>query len=99
MPISFGTSTSVISLPARFGGLVGWPPSYGFDAGAAAASAPQASGLVGRSSAPSHFAAALAPVDHAASAMAAAVVRRYLDCIIASFPASPRGSRLTLRYL
>src|ERR1700689_1697085 len=61
MPISFGTSTTVISLPALSGALAAWPPSYGLAAaGAAAPPASQASGLVGRSSAPSHLLAAFA---------------------------------------
>src|SRR5436309_2931131 len=51
MPISLGTSTTLIFLPLRLGGLVGEPPSYGF-ADALAGVASQASGLVGRSSPP-----------------------------------------------
>src|SRR5580658_8092342 len=76
MPISLGTSTRVISLPALSGGLVACPPSYGFAAaGAAAPLASQASGLVGRSSAPSHLLAALAPpAANARATIAAAVV-------------------------
>src|SRR5579871_5857033 len=89
MPISFGTSTTLISLPALLGGFVGWPPSYFTGAAGAGAPAPHSSGLVGKSSPPSHLLAAFAPVAHAASAIAAAVVRRYLAFIMASFPASP----------
>src|SRR5262245_25689007 len=52
MPISLGTSTSVMSLPVLAGALVGWPPSYAL---AATVPAPpsQGSGFTARSSAPS----------------------------------------------
>src|SRR5208283_129982 len=93
MPISFGTSTMVISLPALFGGLVGCPPSYFTGAVAAAAPVPHSSGLVGRSSPPSHLLAAFAPAPQTDSAKAAAaVVMRYFVIIVASFPASPQNA-------
>src|ERR1700684_1616872 len=61
MPISFGTSTMAISLPALSGALAAWPPSYGSAAaGPVPPLAAQASGLVARSSAPSHLLAAFA---------------------------------------
>src|SRR6266542_5938651 len=59
MPMSFGTSTTVIFLPLRLGALVGCPPSYGLaTAGALALS--QGSGWVGRSSPPVQVDAAAA---------------------------------------
>src|ERR1700728_1420474 len=75
MPISLGTSTTVISLPALSGALAAWPPSYGLAAaGSAAPLASQASGLVGRSSAPSHLPAAFAPLAANARATIVAAV-------------------------
>src|SRR5208283_901619 len=102
MPISFGTSTTVISLPALSGGLVGCPPSYFIGAGAGGAPIPHSSGLVGRSSPPSHLAAAFAPVAQTDSAnAAAAVVTRYLDVIV-MFPSLLRrpcaANSLTIRH-
>src|ERR1700734_3716956 len=79
MPISFGTSTTVISLPDLSGALVAWPPSKGLAAaGAAAPLASQASGLVGKSSAPSHLLAAFAPpaANDSANIAAAVVVNK-----------------------
>src|SRR5258707_4397625 len=79
MPISFGTSTMVISLPDLSAALVGRPPSYALAAaGAAAPPASQASGLVGRSSAPSHLLAAFAllATNDKANIAAAVVVNK-----------------------
>src|SRR6185503_1998415 len=75
MPMSFGTSTSVISLPARSGALVAAPPSYGFDV-ILPAPPSQGSGLVGRSSAPCHLSAAKAG---AANALARSATLRILS--------------------
>ena len=51
MPISFGTSTTLIVLPLRSGAPAAVPPLYGMDL-AAAGVASQESGFVGRSSPP-----------------------------------------------
>src|SRR5208283_4293079 len=85
MPISFGTSTRTISLPALSGGLVGWPPSYFMGAAAAAPPASQASGLVGRSSPPSHLPAAFAALAaNARATIVAAVLVSNLAFILGS---------------
>src|ERR1700722_12442145 len=79
MPISFGTSTRVISSPALSGGLVGWPPPNPWaPPGPPPPLASQASGPVGRSSAPSHLPAALAPpaANDRANTAAAVVVNK-----------------------
>src|ERR1700735_5385589 len=79
MPISFGTSTMVISLPDLSAAPAALPPSNGLAAsGVAAPPASQPSGLVGRSSAPSHLPAAFAPpaVSDKANIAAAVVVSK-----------------------
>src|SRR3984893_14857795 len=86
MPISFGTSTSVIGLPALSGAPVGWPPYKGLAAAAAAGPASQASGLVERSSPPSHLSAATATPPAIATpritSAAVFIVRCFMLCFI-----------------
>src|ERR1700733_1799786 len=94
MPISFGTSTTVISLPDLSGALFAWPPSKGLAAaGAAAPPASQASGLVGRSSAPSHLLAAFAPpaANDRANIAAAVVVNKLAFIFDSSLDAAIGG--------
>src|ERR1700729_2433395 len=94
MPISFGTSTMVISLPDLSAAPAALPPSNGLAAsGVAAPPASQASGLVGRSSAPSHLPAAFAPpaANERANIAAAVVVNKLAFIPDSSLDAASSG--------